>query len=64
MVNLIPIMLVLLGLVLLSKGADFLVDGSTIIARKFKIPEIVIGLTIIAIRNFIARISYKCYCCH
>jgi len=36
------------GFVLLVKGADWLVEGSTTIARKFHIREIVIGLTIVA----------------
>ena len=46
---LIELILIGLGLALLMKGADFLVDGSSRIAKKFKIPEIVIGLTIVAI---------------
>ena len=33
----------------MAKGADFLVDGSSNIARRFKIPEVIIGLTIVAI---------------
>ena len=45
----ISIILILIGFVLLIKGADFLVDGSSNIAKKFHIPEIVIGLTIISI---------------
>ena len=46
---LLEIIYVLLGLVLLAKGADFLVDGSSGVARRFKIPEIIIGLTIVSI---------------
>lgn len=46
---LLELILVGLGLALLMKGADFLVDGSGKIAKKFNIPEIVIGLTIVAI---------------
>lgn len=46
---LLNLILVGLGLALLMKGADFLVDGSSRIAKKFNIPEIVIGLTIVAI---------------
>lgn len=42
-------LLIILGFILLAKGADFLVDGSTVIARKFHIKEIVIGLTIVSI---------------
>ena len=45
----IYILLVLLGFALLVKGADFLVDGASNVAKKFHIPEIVIGLTIVAI---------------
>ncbi|MFH1233265.1 MAG: hypothetical protein V1649_01280 [Patescibacteria group bacterium] len=37
-----------LGFPALLKGADLLVDGSVSIAKKFKISNIVIGLTIIA----------------
>ena len=45
----INILLVALGLVLLVKGADYLVDGASNIAKKFHIPEIIIGLTIVSI---------------
>jgi len=37
-----------IGFVLLIKGADLLVDGSSSIAKKLKISSIVIGLTIVA----------------
>ena len=43
------VLLIILGFVLLIKGADFLVDGASNIAKKFHIPEIVIGLTIVSI---------------
>lgn len=46
---LLHIILIIIGFVLLIKGADFLVDGASEIAKKFHIPEIVIGLTIVAI---------------
>lgn len=42
------IILLILGFILLVNGADFLVDGASGIARKMHIPEIVIGLTIVA----------------
>jgi len=41
--------LIVIGFFLLIKGADYLVDGSVGIAKKFNIPEIVIGLTIVSI---------------
>lgn len=37
-----------IGFVLLIKGADWLIEGAADIARKFRIPEIVIGLTVVA----------------
>lgn len=40
--------LLIVGFILLVKGADFFVDGSSSIARFFKIPSIIIGLTIVA----------------
>ena len=43
------IVLIILGFVLLIKGADFLVEGASNIAKKFHIPEIIIGLTIVSI---------------
>ena len=43
------ILLIILGFVLLIKGADFLVDGASNFAKKFHIPEIIIGLTIVSI---------------
>lgn len=38
----------IVGFVLLIKGADFFVDGSSDIAKFFKVPSIIIGLTIVA----------------
>ena len=43
------ILLIVFGFVLLIKGADWLVDGASALAKKFKIPEIIIGLTIVSI---------------
>ncbi len=62
MTILVNVLLIVLGLFMLAKGADYLVDGSSTIARKFKIPEVIIGLTIVAIRYIVTRINYKCYC--
>ena len=43
------ILIIVIGFIMLIKGADFLVDGASNVAKKFHIPEIVIGLTIISI---------------
>lgn len=45
----ISIILIIVGFILLIKGADFLVDGASNVAQKFHIPEIIIGLTIVSI---------------
>lgn len=41
-------LLLILGFVLLVKGADFFVEGSSAVAKMFKIPSVVVGLTIVA----------------
>ena len=43
------ILLIIAGFFLLIKGADILVEGSCTIAKKFHIPEIIVGLTIVSI---------------
>lgn len=45
----INILLFLVGFILLIKGGDWFVDGSCGIAKKFHIPEIIIGATIVSI---------------
>ncbi|MDO5852346.1 MAG: calcium/sodium antiporter [Methanobacteriaceae archaeon] len=46
--GIITIILLIIGFVLLIKGADFFVDGSSSIATRFGIPSIIIGLTIVS----------------
>ena len=40
---LIPVLLFIVGLLCLIKGGDWFVDGATGIARRFKVPELLIG---------------------
>ena len=42
------ILLLAVGFAFLVKGADFFVEGSSSIAKKLKVPPIIIGLTIVA----------------
>ena len=44
----VQFILLIVGFSMLIKGADFFVDGAGAIARKFKIPQLIIGLTIVA----------------
>lgn len=41
-------LLLLVGFVLLVKGADFFVEGSSSLAKIMKVPSVIIGLTIVA----------------
>lgn len=43
------ILLLVIGLILLVKGADFFVDGSSKLAKALKIPPLIIGLTLVSI---------------
>ena len=45
----LAILLLVIGFALLIWGADFFVDGASRVAARLKIPQIVIGLTIVAI---------------
>ncbi|MBO8166347.1 MAG: calcium/sodium antiporter [Kosmotoga sp.] len=42
------VLLLIVGFALLVKGADYLIDGSVAIARRFGVSELFIGLTIVA----------------
>ncbi len=44
----INIILLIVGLGLLIKGADWLIDGASALARKYHISDLAIGLTIVA----------------
>ena len=41
--------LLIVGFVLLIKGADFFVDGASSIAGKLKVPSLIIGLTVVSL---------------
>ena len=46
---LMSIVLFAIGLVLLIKGGDWFVDGATGIAKRFNLPDIVVGATVVSI---------------
>ncbi len=46
---LVPIIMLIVGFVLLIKGGDWFVDGASGIARRFHLPEILIGATVVSI---------------
>ena len=49
--------LLILGFILLIKGADFFVDGSSSVAKLLKVPSIVIGLTVVAFGTSMPELS-------
>ncbi len=46
---LIPVLLFLVGLLCLIKGGDWFVDGASALARRFHLPELLIGATVVSI---------------
>ena len=44
----VAILLIVIGCIALIKGADFLVDGASGLAKKYGVSDIVIGLTVVA----------------
>lgn len=57
MQNFFVILLFILGLVLILKGGDFLVDSAVWIAKVTKIPQMVIGATIVSITTTLPEIT-------
>ncbi len=51
------VIILLLGFVLLIKGADFFVDGSSAVAKILKVPTLIIGLTIVAMGTSLPELS-------
>ena len=46
--TLMKLAILIVGFILLIKGADFFVDGSSSVAKRLKVPSMIIGLTIVA----------------
>ena len=54
---LIAVLVLLGGFVLLIKGADIFVSGSSAIAKRLKVPPIVIGLTVVAMGTSLPELA-------
>ncbi len=46
---LIPVLLFIIGLLCLIKGGDWFVDGASALAKRFRLPELLIGATVVSI---------------
>lgn len=51
------VILLIIGFILLIKGADFFVEGSSAVAKKLRVPSIIIGLTIVAMGTSLPECS-------
>ena len=54
---LLNILFLILGFVFLIKGADVFVDGASTIAKIFKVPALIIGLTIVALGTSLPELA-------
>lgn len=55
MINAVVILLI--GFVLLIKGADYFVEGSSSVAKRLRIPTIIVGLTIVAMGTSLPELA-------
>ena len=46
---LVPVLLFIVGLLFMIKGGDWFVDGASALARRFHLPELLIGATVVSI---------------
>ena len=52
----LAVLLFCIGLVMLIKGGDWFVDGAVGVAHRYKLPEILIGATIVSIGTTIPEV--------
>lgn len=53
----LDILLLIVGMALLIKGADFFVDGASRVAKAMKIPSLIIGLTLVSVGTSAPELS-------
>ena len=51
------IIILVIGFALLMKGADYFVEGSSSVAKKFKVPSLIIGMTIVAMGTSLPELA-------
>ena len=57
----LEIIFLLIGFVCLIKGADYFVEGSSAVAKKLKVPSIVVGLTIVAVGTSLPELAVSSF---
>ena len=55
---LFSVLLFAVGLVLLIKGGDWFVDGATGIAKRFNLPDIVVGATVVSVLELLLLLPH------
>ncbi len=53
----LEILFLIIGMVLLIKGADFFVEGSSAVAKALKVPSLIIGLTLVSIGTSLPELA-------
>ena len=51
------VVVLIIGFVLLVKGADFFVEGASSVAKMLKVPSLIIGMTIVAMGTSLPETS-------
>ena len=51
------LILLVVGFIFLIKGADFFVEGASAVAKKLKVPSLIIGMTIVAMGTSLPELS-------
>ena len=59
----VSVLLFAVGFLLLIKGGDWFVDGATGIARRFHLPDIIVGATVVSIGTSRNPPSSAATCC-
>lgn len=59
----INILIFAAGLVILIKGSDWFIDASAYTAKRFKVPELVIGLTLVSLGTSLPELATNIYAC-
>ncbi|MFH1379749.1 MAG: calcium/sodium antiporter [bacterium] len=55
--------LFILGFIIIIKGADYLVDGASLLAKKLKVSDLVIGLTVVAFGTSMPELFVNIFAC-
>lgn len=58
---LLPFILLIVGLVILTKGSDYFIESAAYLARHFGVAELIIGLTVVAMGTSLPELGVSAY---